>query len=148
MKRLLFFTFVVFAFSISSTLSAEMSHEFRGIWTLATATESLCKKGDWESNRNDGMISVAASSIEYWESTCSIHGVKRLDESTYELQSACGGEGQSWRNKEVWHFEKSGSREQLVVISLDRFDERDDAGKRLKNPTKHQISVSIYLGCK
>jgi hypothetical protein len=148
MKRLLFFAYAVVAFSISSALSAEIPHQFRSVWTLATDAENSCTRGDWETNRNDGMISVAANSIEYWESSCSIQSAKRLDGSTYELALTCGGEGESWRSKEVWHFKKVGSREQLVAVSLDRFDERDDAGKRLRNPAKHQIYVSVYVGCK
>ena len=148
MKRLLFFIFLTSSLSSLSASAAEIPREFSGIWTPATDAENQCKKGDWESNRNDGMISVANNSIEYWESSCRIQSAKRQDESTYVLDLTCGGEGQGWRSKEVWHFEKVGSREQLVVISLDRFDERDDAGKRLRNPTKHQIHVGVYLGCK
>lgn len=148
MKRLLFFAFNALAFSIPSAFSAELAHELRGVWIAAAATESLCGKGDWERNRTDEMISVGVNSIEYWESSCSVQSVKKLGDTTYELQSACGGEGLRWRNKEIWHFQKVGSREELVALSLDRSDERDENGRRLRNPTKQQVSVTIYLGCK
>ncbi len=133
----------------TASMSADFPHQFIGIWTLATETENQCKKSDWENNKNDGMASVAANSIEYWESSCKVLSVKKLDDSTYELGLTCRGEGQSWRSKEVWHMARIASRNQLVAVSLDTFDERDEtSGKKLKSISQHKIKMYIYLECR
>lgn len=132
----------------TGAISAELPPQFRGVWTLAGETNAECKKSDWDSDRSDGMMSVAPNAVEYWESSCNVQDVKKSDESTYEVGLACGGEGTSWRSKEVWYVEKIASRRQLVTVSLDRFDERDDAGKRIRTFGRHKIFVSVHVECR
>ena len=118
-----------------------------GIWTLATDTDNQCKKGDWENDRTDGMMSVTARSIEYWESSCEIIKATKSGNSTVSVDLACGGEGMTWSSKEILYVQKVHLRKQLVSVSLSVSDERDEAGKRSKLSGKHKISVSIYLEC-
>lgn len=131
----------------ATSFSAELPHEFVGVWSVATATDNQCKKSDWEHSRNDRLLSVAASTIVYWETTCKISSVKKLDGSTIEAHLTCRGEGMMWRSHEVWHVQKIGLRKQFVSVALGRSAERDGSGKRVTNQEGHKISVSIYLQC-
>lgn len=134
--------------STEASYSAEIPHEFTGIWSIATATDSQCRRSDWQNSRKDGMISVAARSIDYWETSCKISNVKESYDSTVEVGLACSGEGTTWRSDEIWHVQKVGLRKQLISVSLRRFDERDETGNQFKNKEKHEISVSVFLECK
>ena len=131
-----------------ASYSAEMPPEFAGIWSIATETDNQCWRSDWQNSRKDGMISVAARSIDYWETSCKISNVNESSDSTVEVGLACSGEGTTWRSDEIWHVQKVGLRKQLISVSLRRSDERDESGKPFKNKEKHEISVSVFLECK
>ena len=93
------------------------------------------------------MISVAAHSIDYWETRCKISNINELYDSTVEVGLACSGEGATWGSDQIWHVHKVGLRKQLISISLRKFNERDDSGNQLKDKEKKEISVNIYLQC-
>lgn len=126
----------------------EFPAELRGVWTLLEGSSGECKKSDWEVNRTDAMLSVARGAVEYWESSCKLSNLRKSDGLNYELVLACGGEGQSWRSREVWRFVNAGTRKLLVSVLLSRFDERDDSGKALRNPEKPRVTVGVYAECK
>jgi len=134
--------------STEVSYSAEIPLEFIGIWSIATDADNQCRRSDWENSRNDGMISVAAHSIDYWETSCKISNINESYDSTVEVGLACSGEGATWWSDEVWHVQKVGLRRQLISVSFRRSDERDESGKQFKNKEKQKISVSIYLQCK
>jgi hypothetical protein len=131
----------------NSALAAEVPAEFRGVWIIASGGDNQCRKSDWDDARTDGMMSVSAALINYWESSCEIVEAKKLAESTVSLSLACRGEGTTWRSKEVWYVQRIG-RKQLVTVSLGTSDLRDDLGKRVGNPDEHKTRVSINLECK
>src|SRR5262245_42743311 len=131
----------------SQALAADLPREYVGVWTAAMEGDNQCKKSDWNGNRNDGMISVFPSQIDYWETSCKVDAVRRQDDGAAEVDLSCRGEGETWRSKELFHVQKVGSNRQLVTASLRRFDERDHARRPIRNRTPLKMYMIIYLEC-
>jgi len=132
----------------SGAIAAELPAQFRGVWMAAPETNNECKRSDWDKHESDGIISVGPNAVEYWEASCKAQSVKKSDESTYEVGLACNGEGMSWRSREVWRVQTIALRRQLIAVTLDRSDERDEAGKRVKGSSTHKVYVSVHVECR
>jgi hypothetical protein len=132
----------------SGAVAAELPAQFRGVWTAAQETSNECKRSDWDKHESDAMISVGPNAVDYWEASCKVQSVKKSNESTYEVGLACGGEGMRWRSKEVWQVKRIASRNHLIAVTLERFDERDEAGKRVKGSSQHQVYINVHVECR
>ena len=132
----------------SQATAATLPPEFTGVWTAAMEAENQCRRSDWNGDRTDRLISVSPSQIQYWETSCKVDVVRKLDDGAAEVDLFCSGEGETWRSKELFHVQKIGSSRQLVSVSLKRFDERDQARRPIKNRAPQKMYVIIYLECK
>jgi hypothetical protein len=97
------------------------------------------------------LINVSSSSVEYWESACKIVSVKRSTsnqyDSTVNVELACGGEGFTWRSREIWALHTIDNRKMFVATTVSRSQVRDDLGRKT-NEMQSGPSVSIYLQCR
>jgi hypothetical protein len=137
--------------SISPALAQDRGalSDFIGVWVRGDADNNKCKAEDWKKHENDGLINVSSSSVEYWESGCKIISVKRSTsnqyDSTVNVQLACGGEGLTWRSREIWAVQTIDNRKMFVATTVSTSDERDDSGRRTNTTGP---SVAIYLQCR
>ncbi|MDB5580466.1 MAG: hypothetical protein JWR80_5642, partial [Bradyrhizobium sp.] len=118
----------------SPAAAAQMPREFHGVF--ASGNGAACKKADLKQHDRDDMISVEAQSISYHEGSCDFASVKPLGEGTADVALTCGGEGETWKSREVWSVQKVGSQKQLIAVSMSRSGEKN-----------HKISVSVYVEC-
>ena len=137
----------------SASVQKDLPADFQGVWLFANEENTKCNNQDFEKRENDGLIRISSSSVEEWESggdVLSIHKVPIGSEGTRTvvLNLARGGEGMTWKTKEIWHVEKFDGRKVLVMTTLKSFDLRDDNGKAMRGTLEtHLPSVQIYLEC-
>ena len=102
--------------------AAELPSQFLGVWLYADGSDKACKKSDWNNDaRNDAHINVTARMIEFYESRCrytTIKVIAGLNDTV--LQMSCSGEGMTWRETNIWHLHKVGSKTVLVRVNAAR----------------------------
>jgi ABC transporter substrate binding protein len=101
--------------------------DFRGVWIGANfgdnLDDNLCRKTDWSEHRTDRLINITAGSIEMWESGCDILTVETGRSSlpgrrTIQIESACGGEGMTWRSRDVLEVQRVQGRRALMMTHV------------------------------
>jgi hypothetical protein len=125
--------------------------EFVGVWIGADTENNQCKTEDWERHQNDTMINIQDRVIEHWESGCKVVSYKRSKYPAQEFQNIevsleCGGEGMTWRSREVWQTRKIDQRRALITAEIETTDLRDDFGKEM--PADDDVPfVNVYFHC-
>lgn len=122
---------------------AKTSNPFTGTWSVASEDTNACKAADFDAHENDGLIRVGSKNVLYWESSCDIKKQRMVGKSTAENVLQCGGEGETWRTKEIWHSQKIGTRRILTIVTVFRSDGADDQGR--KDPNRP--TVANYSAC-
>jgi hypothetical protein len=62
---------------------------------------------------------------------------------------ACGGEGMTWRSKQIWHLETIEQRKILIMAEKSKARLRDDSGRKIQSGSEFDDStIGIYLECK
>jgi hypothetical protein len=147
----LLFPFTVFQAATATTQFDQVLSDFLGVWILGEADNNQCKASDWKAQENDRLINVSSSSVEYWEDECKILSVKRSTPGQYDttvnVELACGGEGLTWRSKEIWALQTIDHRKMFVATTVSTSNARDDLGRKT-NEMQSGPSVSIYLQCR
>jgi len=131
---------------------AHVPEEFLGVWVLTENNQNNslnCKKTDWALRENDGLINVSRRKVEHWESGCDVSSFRILksQKESAEVVLACGGEGMTWRTKEIWSLQTIEARKALIVVQLQRSEQRDEA-KRPSTKMQNEIFSSLYLECR
>ena len=130
--------------------------DFTGVWIGANfgenSDDNLCTKRDWSDRRTDRMINITASSIEMWESGCDILFVETGRSSlpgrrTIQIESACGGEGMTWRSRDTLDVQRLQGRRALMLTHLRTSNLRNDLGKRLPADESAHPAISLYWEC-
>jgi hypothetical protein len=138
-------------------VAAEVSKEFSGVWVATQNNqESLnCKKTDWGTSDNNGLINIAKANVEYWERACDVVSFRILksQKESAEVVLACRGEGYTWRTREIWSLQTVEARRALIRVQLQASEQRVDVeqGDEAKNPStkmQNDIYSSLYLECK
>jgi hypothetical protein len=133
---------------------AQVSQEFLGVWVSAPNNQSDgydCRRTDWALRENDGLINVTPRYIEHWESSCDVSTFRALSsqaisEQTAEVVLACGGEGMTWRTREIWSLKRINSRKTLVMVQLQSSEMRDET-KKPDTRLLDEVRVDLYLEC-
>lgn len=130
---------------------AQVPQEFLGVWvsTQSNQNNSLnCKRTDWALRENDGLINITRRKVEYWESGCDVSSFRILksQKELAEVVLACGGEGMTWRTREIWSLQPIEARKALIVVQLQGSEQRDEA-KRPATRMQDKIFLSVYFEC-
>jgi hypothetical protein len=145
----------VFVFgAINSSAGANLPSDFTGIW-IAEGDDNQCKKNDWREVAGSAirLINITPRAIEMWESGCAIESVKNGKSSfqnrkSVEVDLSCGGEGMTWRRRDIWDIQNSERRNLLVITTVKTEQWRDDTRERVPAPDADDMSVGIYFQCK
>ena len=131
---------------------AQVPQEYLGVWvsTQNNQNNSLnCKRPDWALRENDGLINITRRKVEHWESGCDVSSFRILksQKESAEVVLACGGEGMTWRTREIWSLQPIEARKALIVVQLQSSEQRDE-GKRPTTRMQNEIVSSLYLECR
>ena len=150
------FTLLTSGYRTPAPSANVLPFDFTGVWIGANfgenSDDSLCTKRDWSDRRTDRMINITASSIEMWEGGCDILSVETGGSSlpgrrTIQIESACGGEGMTWRSRDTLDVQRLQGRRALMLTHLRTSNLRDDLGKRLPVDESAHPAISLYWEC-
>ena len=92
---------------------------FRGVWQQISEGRD-CRQSDWDGPAHtDTLIRVQATQVEYIEASCKVASVKVDAEGTARMQLSCAGEGETFRNSEVWSVQEFRGYKLLVTTRLE-----------------------------
>jgi hypothetical protein len=149
------FTLLASGYRIPAPSANVLPFEFTGVWIGADfgseVSNNLCTRRDWEARRNDRLMNITSTSIEMWESGCDILSVQTGSSlpgrRTIQIESACGGEGMTWRSRDVLEVQRLQGRKVLIMTHLRTSNLRDDVGKRLPVDESAHPVMTLYWEC-
>lgn len=139
---------------------ADIPPDFRGVWIYADPQNQECKKSDWEVEfieKERGLINVTRRSIHWYEYGCIVatvkipqnyedqNGMGQWHHKTVEVDLTCGGEGSTWRSKEIWHVDSIEKRKVLMTAETKRTEIRELGEKGTGESSEPE--VNMYLEC-